>query len=121
MLPILPLKTQFVFCHYVVSRDPSIFPEPESFHPHRWLKKSQPDDTLGVQHPFGSVPFGYGVRACLGRRIAELEMQLLLARVSGERREVRGPGRGEGGLGEEGKGGRVGVMQGRAVDADHGC
>lgn len=104
MLPILPLKTQFVLCHYVVSRDPSIFPEPESFQPHRWLKKSQPE-TLGVQHPFGSVPFGYGVRACLGRRIAELEMQLLLARVSGERQEVCGPGRSKEGLGEERKGG----------------
>lgn len=90
---IFPLQTQFVFCHYVVSRDPSIFPEPDSFQPHRWLKKSQPDP-LGVQHPFGSVPFGYGVRGCLGRRIAELEMQLLLARVSGERQEACGPGRG---------------------------
>ncbi|KAF6361327.1 cytochrome P450 family 27 subfamily A member 1 [Rhinolophus ferrumequinum] len=77
---LFPKNTQFVFCHYVVSRDPSVFPEPESFQPHRWLKKSQPD-TLGVQHPFGSVPFGYGVRSCLGRRIAELEMQLLLARL----------------------------------------
>ncbi|KAM5270994.1 sterol 26-hydroxylase, mitochondrial isoform 1-T2 [Hipposideros larvatus] len=77
---LFPKNTQFVFCHYVVSRDPSVFPEPESFQPHRWLKKSQPD-TLGVQHPFGSVPFGYGIRACLGRRIAELEMQLLLARL----------------------------------------
>lgn len=86
MLPVLPLQTQFVLCHYVASRDPSIFPEPESFRPERWLRKSQ-TDTLRVQHPFGSVPFGYGVRACLGRRIAELEMQLLLTRVSGERWE----------------------------------
>lgn len=104
MLPLLSLQTQFVFCHYVVSRDPSVFPEPESFQPHRWLKKSQPD-TLGVQHPFGSVPFGYGVRSCLGRRIAELEMQLLLARVSGERQEMCGPENREGSRGEERKGG----------------
>uniref|UniRef100_A0A8C4LVL5 Cytochrome P450 family 27 subfamily A member 1 n=1 Tax=Equus asinus asinus TaxID=83772 RepID=A0A8C4LVL5_EQUAS len=75
-----PKNTQFVLCHYVASRDPSIFPEPESFRPERWLRKSQ-TDTLRVQHPFGSVPFGYGVRACLGRRIAELEMQLLLTRL----------------------------------------
>ncbi|XP_024899090.1 sterol 26-hydroxylase, mitochondrial isoform X2 [Pteropus alecto] len=76
---LFPKNTQFVFCHYALSRDPSIFSEPESFHPHRWLK-SQPDN-LRAQHPFGSVPFGYGIRGCLGRRIAELEMQLLLARL----------------------------------------
>ncbi|XP_022423418.1 sterol 26-hydroxylase, mitochondrial isoform X2 [Delphinapterus leucas] len=77
---LFPKNTQFVFCHYVVSRDPCIFPEPDSFQPQRWLRKSQPD-ALRAQHPFGSVPFGYGVRACLGRRIAELEMQLLLTRL----------------------------------------
>nr|KAF6336412.1 cytochrome P450 family 27 subfamily A member 1 [Myotis myotis] len=91
---LFPKNTQFVLCHYVVSRDPSIFPEPESFQPHRWLKKSQPD-TLGVQHPFGSVPFGYGVRACLGRRIAELEMQLLLARLMQQYQVVLAPETGE--------------------------
>ena len=82
----LCVQTQFVLCHYVVSRDPDIYPEPDSFQPQRWLRKNQPD-ALKTQHPFGSVPFGYGVRACLGRRIAELEMQLLLTRVSGERLE----------------------------------
>ncbi|XP_067596641.1 sterol 26-hydroxylase, mitochondrial isoform X2 [Pseudorca crassidens] len=77
---LFPKNTQFVFCHYVVSRDPRIFPEPDSFQPQRWLRKNQPD-ALRAQHPFGSVPFGYGVRACLGRRVAELEMQLLLTRL----------------------------------------
>lgn len=76
-----------MFCHYVVSRDPSAFSEPESFQPSRWLRKRDPALPRN-QHPFASVPFGYGVRACLGRRIAELEMQLLLARVSGDNWEV---------------------------------
>lgn len=70
-----------MLCHYVVSRDPSVFPEPNSFQPHRWLRKREADNS-GILHPFGSVPFGYGVRSCLGRRIAELEMQLMLSRVS---------------------------------------
>ncbi|XP_012859809.1 sterol 26-hydroxylase, mitochondrial isoform X1 [Echinops telfairi] len=91
---LFPKNTQFVLCHYVVSRDPSVFPEPDSFQPHRWLRKSQAD-VPGVQHPFGSVPFGYGVRACLGRRIAELEMHLLLTRLIQKYEVVLAPETGE--------------------------
>ncbi|KAK2108466.1 hypothetical protein P7K49_013631 [Saguinus oedipus] len=87
-------ETQFVFCHYVVSRDPDTFSDPENFQPYRWLRNSQPA-TLRIQHPFGSVPFGYGVRACLGRRIAELEMQLLLARLIQKYQVVLAPETGE--------------------------
>ncbi|XP_075385595.1 sterol 26-hydroxylase, mitochondrial isoform X2 [Tenrec ecaudatus] len=91
---LFPKNTQFVLCHYVVSRDPSVFPEPDRFQPHRWLRKSQAD-VPGVQHPFGSVPFGYGVRACLGRRIAELEMHLLLTRLIQKYEVVLAPETGE--------------------------
>uniref|UniRef100_A0A8C6RXQ8 Cytochrome P450, family 27, subfamily a, polypeptide 1 n=2 Tax=Nannospalax galili TaxID=1026970 RepID=A0A8C6RXQ8_NANGA len=91
---IFPKNTQFVFCHYVVSRDPSVFSEPESFQPHRWLRKNGTNNHK-FQHPFGSVPFGYGVRACLGRRIAELEMQLLLSRLIQQYEVVPASGMGE--------------------------
>ncbi|XP_073074193.1 sterol 26-hydroxylase, mitochondrial isoform X2 [Manis javanica] len=91
---LFPKNTLFVLCHYVVSRDPSTFSEPESFQPHRWLRNSQ-SDNLRSQHPFGSVPFGYGVRGCLGRRIAELEMQLLLFRLVQQYKMVLAPETGE--------------------------
>lgn len=57
-----------------MGRDPKFFTKPEQFNPHRWL---QADSTY-----FRGLGFGFGPRQCLGRRIAELEMQLFLIHVS---------------------------------------
>ncbi|XP_076120282.1 cytochrome P450 [Alosa pseudoharengus] len=73
-----PKQTLFHLCHYAVSYDEKIFPDPHAFLPERWLRGA--DKQLN-QHPFGSVPFGFGIRACLGRRVAELEMYLVLSQL----------------------------------------
>lgn len=63
-----------------MSHDETVFPEARLFKPERWLR-----DGRERPNPFGSIPFGFGVRGCVGRRIAELEMHLVLARVRNQR------------------------------------
>ncbi|XP_067001961.2 probable cytochrome P450 49a1 [Anabrus simplex] len=58
--------------------DEQNFPQPTRFIPERWIKGSEEQQTA---HPFVFIPFGFGARMCLGRRFAELEMGILLARV----------------------------------------
>ncbi|XP_011781367.1 PREDICTED: 25-hydroxyvitamin D-1 alpha hydroxylase, mitochondrial [Colobus angolensis palliatus] len=73
---IIPKNTLVTLCHYATSRDPAQFPEPNSFRPARWLGEGPT-----TPHPFASLPFGFGKRSCMGRRLAELELQMALAQI----------------------------------------
>lgn len=50
----------------------------DEFTPERWMKNKSNEYKI---HPFASLPYGHGARMCLGRRFADLEIQILLAKV----------------------------------------
>jgi cytochrome P450/predicted unusual protein kinase regulating ubiquinone biosynthesis (AarF/ABC1/UbiB family) len=60
-------------CIYLAHRRPERWPEPEAFRPERFLE-TRPT-------PYEFLPFGGGVRRCIGAAFALYEMKLVLAQV----------------------------------------
>jgi cytochrome P450 len=77
---------------YLLHRRPDVYPDPRAFRPERFLER--PPGT------YTWIPFGGGVRRCLGASFAQFEMKVVLrelvsrldlraARPQGERRVRR--------------------------------
>ncbi len=65
---------------YLVHRNPEIYPDPEAFKPERFL-----DNPPGT---YTWIPFGGGVRRCLGASFAQFEMAVVLKELV-KRRQIR--------------------------------
>lgn len=76
----VPKGVQAVFPTIVTGNMEEYVTDAATFRPERWLKP-QHGGVPGKLHPFASLPYGYGARMCLGRRFADLEMQILLAKL----------------------------------------
>jgi cytochrome P450 len=63
---------------YLVHRRPDVYPNPECFEPERFLESSPGTYTW--------IPFGGGVRRCIGGSFAHFEMQMVLAELVKRRR-----------------------------------
>jgi cytochrome P450 len=70
----LPPGAQVAPSIYLVHRRPELWPEPTRFRPERFLD--------GAPEPFSWIPFGGGVRRCVGAAFAALEMREVLRAVA---------------------------------------
>lgn len=70
---LLPAGTWLAPCGYLVNRRADIYPQPLSFRPERFLQRPP--------GAFTWLPFGGGVRRCLGASFAQLEMRCVLQAV----------------------------------------
>jgi cytochrome P450 len=75
---LLPAGVSVTPSIYLVHRRPDIYPEPERFRPERFIE--QPAGT------YTWIPFGGGVRRCLGGAFAEFEMAVVLTELVTRRR-----------------------------------
>jgi cytochrome P450 len=70
----LPAGVKVVPSIYLVHRRPDVYPEPERFLPERFLDK--PPGT------YTWIPFGGGVRRCVGGAFAQFEMEVVLRELA---------------------------------------
>jgi cytochrome P450 len=59
---------------YITARDPTVFADPLEYIPERWL-----DATPEMRNSWR--PFSYGPRNCIGKHLAEIGLNLTLARL----------------------------------------
>ncbi len=79
----LPAGANVAPCVYLVHRRPDVYPEPALFRPERFLE--QPPDT------YSWIPFGGGLRRCVGASFALHEMRVVLQTMA-ERAVLHAPG-----------------------------
>jgi len=84
----VPAGSLILLCPYATHRNPAYWEEPEAFRPERFTPEN------AARRPRNAYfPFGTGQRMCIGRHLAMLEMQLILAMVAQRYRPRLNPGR----------------------------
>ncbi|XP_041422280.1 1,25-dihydroxyvitamin D(3) 24-hydroxylase, mitochondrial [Xenopus laevis] len=69
---LIPQGTIAMINFHAMTWNDEFFPDAREYKPERWMK-----DKHSI-NPFAHTPFGIGKRMCIGRRLAELQLQLAL-------------------------------------------
>ncbi|XP_023294457.2 cytochrome P450 CYP12A2-like isoform X1 [Lucilia cuprina] len=86
----IPKNTRVSMVSIALLRDENHFPRANEYLPERWLRMQKETNTnqmttsahpLRPSCPFVYLPFGFGPRTCIGRRIVEMELELGIARI----------------------------------------
>ena len=73
---VLPAGTRVTPSIYLVNRNERVYEDAKAFRPERYLE--------GAPETFSWIPFGGGIRRCIGAAFAQLEMKLILRTVLSE-------------------------------------
>ncbi len=68
--------TTAIFAIYAMQRSPHVWDDPDLFRPERFR-----DEPIGALQKASLLAFGRGPRSCIGRRLAEVQLQLFLSMI----------------------------------------
>ncbi|XP_075148697.1 cytochrome P450 CYP12A2-like isoform X2 [Haematobia irritans] len=89
----VPKGTQVIMISTSLMKNEKHYPRGNEYLPERWLRPSKQEEEAGQlgtgecpvalkpSSPFIYLPFGFGSRSCIGRRIVEMELEMGIARV----------------------------------------
>ncbi|XP_061400831.1 probable cytochrome P450 12c1, mitochondrial, partial [Musca vetustissima] len=78
----VPKGTNVFLTSNLLLQEDRYFPNAEKFMPERWLRSSNQDDISAKNtNPFIFLPFGFGPRSCVGKRIVDLQLEITLANI----------------------------------------
>ncbi|XP_013145296.1 PREDICTED: probable cytochrome P450 12a5, mitochondrial isoform X1 [Papilio polytes] len=75
---VIPKGIDVIAPNEFLSKMEKYYPKPLEFIPERWLMDKTDPLYYGNAHPMITQPFGFGVRSCIGRRIAEMEIETFI-------------------------------------------
>ncbi|RMD44197.1 hypothetical protein DV735_g968, partial [Chaetothyriales sp. CBS 134920] len=70
----LPSGTVVGCAAYMLHHDPDVFPDPFAFRPERWLEDGQDEGLHRPDMDKSMIPFGAGLRACIGKNLAHQQL-----------------------------------------------
>ncbi|XP_018572395.1 cytochrome P450 CYP12A2 [Anoplophora glabripennis] len=76
----IPKGTELISMH-IVTANSKHFKDHEKFMPERWLRTEDSDYSYKNVHPFAYQPFGFGPRSCIGKRFANLELEIGISKI----------------------------------------
>ncbi|XP_073839138.1 probable cytochrome P450 12c1, mitochondrial [Musca autumnalis] len=78
----VPQGTNIFLTSNLLLNEEKYFPKASEFLPERWLRSSQAEDISAKNtNPFIFLPFGFGPRSCVGKRIVDLQLEITLANI----------------------------------------
>lgn len=78
----VPKGVDVAMGNMTLMRDDHVYTRAKDFLPERWLSNRDADIPSGKEtNPFIYLPFGFGARSCIGKRLAMMEMEVILSRM----------------------------------------